>query len=53
VPKIEMAAKAAVRDFDAALPALRTMRDVGEHFDDYALEEGRQKASLSTRPSGR
>jgi hypothetical protein len=28
---------AALAEFDAALPGLATMRNVGEHFDDYAL----------------
>jgi hypothetical protein len=30
---------AALVDFDAAIPGLTTMRDVGEHIDDYALND--------------
>jgi hypothetical protein len=29
----------AIADFDAALPGLRTMRNVGEHIDQYALND--------------
>lgn len=32
------AIEAATAEFDAALPGLVTMRDVGEHIDDYALK---------------
>jgi hypothetical protein len=31
----------AITDFDAALPTLKNMRDVAEHFDDYAIDRGR------------
>jgi hypothetical protein len=30
---------AAIADFDAALPGLATMRNVGEHIDNYALND--------------
>jgi hypothetical protein len=33
----------ALAQFDAALPDLKTMRDVAEHIDDYALERGKNK----------
>jgi hypothetical protein len=33
----------AVVSFDAALPAMRGMRNVGEHLDEYALDEGRDQ----------
>ena len=31
----------ALTNFDAALPALKSMRDIAEHFDDYAIDRGR------------
>src|SRR5690348_12097685 len=31
----------ALRQFDAAIPALRIMRNVSEHIDDYAFGTGR------------
>jgi len=34
----------ALSDFDAALPNLKNMRDVAEHFDDYAMDRGRNSA---------
>ena len=34
----------AVKEFDAALPMLKNMRDIAEHFDDYALDKGQIKA---------
>jgi hypothetical protein len=33
--------RAALSEFDAALPHLKTMRDVAEHIDDYAVDSGR------------
>jgi hypothetical protein len=33
----------ALEAFDAALPMLKTMRDTAEHFDDYAMERGRNQ----------
>jgi hypothetical protein len=35
--------KAALREFDNALPDLRKMRNVGEHIDEYAVEAGRDR----------
>ena len=35
--------RAALDEFDAALPMLKNMRDVAEHIDDYALDRGRHK----------
>ena len=34
---------AALKAFDVALPMLPLMRNVGEHIDDYALDNGRHK----------
>jgi hypothetical protein len=44
VPAIADDIKSALRDFDAALPHLKNMRDVAEHFDDYAVDAGRLTA---------
>jgi len=41
VPEIEPALGNAIKQFDRALPGLKTMRDVAEHIDDYALDQGR------------
>lgn len=35
--------RAALRHFDASLPGLRLMRNVGEHAHDYAVEQGYAK----------
>jgi hypothetical protein len=44
VPAIRDHVQAALKEFDTQLPQLKTMRDVAEHFEDYALDRGRQKA---------
>jgi len=36
--------RVALKTFDAALPHLKKMRDVAEHIDDYAVDEGRDKS---------
>lgn len=41
VPALIKAMQDALTNFDAALPKLKRMRDIAEHFDDYALEKGR------------
>lgn len=33
----------AISEFDEALPDLQTMRNVGEHIDEYAIEKGRDR----------
>ena len=33
----------AIASFDAAVPGLKRLRDVAEHIDDYALDQGRQR----------
>jgi len=33
----------AIAEFDRALPDLKRMRDVAEHFDDYAVDDGHRK----------
>jgi hypothetical protein len=40
---------AALVDFDAALPGLATMRNVGEHIDDYALDAPKRHHRNVTR----
>jgi len=39
VPAIKPDILAAVKEFDASLPGLKTTRDVAEHFDDYAVDK--------------
>ena len=34
----------AITAFEARLPGLKLMRDVAEHIDDYALDNGRNRA---------
>jgi hypothetical protein len=41
VPTVKSAIRIALASFDAALPTLKNMRDIAEHFDDYALDRGR------------
>ena len=44
IPQLQASLGAALAQFDRALPDLKKMRDVAEHVDDYALDQGRQKA---------
>jgi hypothetical protein len=39
----------ALADFDRSVPMLKVMRDVSEHIDDYALENGRRHHRQVTR----
>jgi hypothetical protein len=41
IPKIKNEIRLALHKFDAAVPDLKKLRDVAEHFDDYALDRGR------------
>jgi hypothetical protein len=41
VPAIENHIKMALNKFDTALPMIKNIRDVAEHFDDYAMDHGR------------
>jgi len=41
VPAINAAVTTALSDFDLALPMVKNMRDIAEHFDDYAIGKGR------------
>ncbi len=43
VPGITSNIKNALKEFDLKLPNLKTMRDVSEHIDDYAVDNGRNK----------
>lgn len=40
----------AISGFDAALPGLKVMRDVGEHSGDYALDQPRRHRQDKTSP---
>jgi hypothetical protein len=41
--------RAVLDEFDEALPALRSMRDVGEHIDDYASDSSRRRHPVNRR----
>jgi hypothetical protein len=41
VPEIKANITAGPAEFDAALPMVKTMRDVAEHFDDDGVDKGR------------
>jgi hypothetical protein len=43
LPRIAEDMRKAIAEFDAAVPMLSDMRNVAEHFDDYALDKGRNK----------
>lgn len=43
IGRFHPAVAAAIADFDARLPALAVMRNVGEHMEDYALDQGRDR----------
>ena len=42
-PSVRAEINASLDAFDKALPMLRTMRNVGEHIDDYAVDRGRDR----------
>jgi len=44
VPALKSAMQNALTNFDTALPALKNMRDIAEHFDDYAMDRGRDSS---------
>lgn len=44
IPQLQASLGTSLEQFDKALPNLKKMRDVAEHVDDYALDQGRQKA---------
>lgn len=43
IPPLKASVVSAIAAFDAALPDLRMMRDVGEHINEYARDRGRKK----------
>ncbi len=50
VPAFKAALSLPMKHFDDALPALKTMRDIGEHIDDYALDlERRHRKEIDRR----
>jgi hypothetical protein len=49
VPALKRAMKEAQKNFDAAVPALKTMRDIAEHFDEHAMDKGHYSSSISRR----
>jgi hypothetical protein len=44
VPELQLLLSEAIGQFDRALPGLNVMRNVGEHIDDYGIDQGRNKA---------
>jgi hypothetical protein len=44
VPELKLSLVAAIEQFDRALPGLKSIRDVAEHIDEYALDQGRTKS---------
>ena len=44
IPAIEKEIGNAILAFDAVLSALQRMRNVAEHFDDYATDSGRDRS---------
>jgi hypothetical protein len=44
VPELKAAMQNALKSFDSQLPMLKNMRDTAEHFDDYALDKGRNRS---------
>ena len=49
VPAAGVKINRAIATFDAALPMLQTMRNVGEHIDDYARDNKRRRDKEVTR----
>jgi hypothetical protein len=43
VPAAKVAMEVAIQQFDRNLPMLATMRNVGEHIDDYALDSEKRR----------
>ena len=41
IPEVKPHLTIPLQEFQAALPTLKRMRDVAEHFDDYAVDKGR------------
>jgi hypothetical protein len=48
VPTLAAPMQIALDTFDASLPMLKRMRDIAEHFDDYAVDRGRDRAITRT-----
>jgi hypothetical protein len=42
-PAVAASMKTALATFDNSLPMLKRMRDIAEHFDDYAVDRGRDR----------
>jgi len=43
IPELKSSLSSAIRVFDATVPSLKQFRDVAEHIDDYALDQGRRQ----------
>lgn len=44
LPELQPKLLDAIEQFDRALPGLKNMRDVAEHIDDYAVDQGRKRS---------
>jgi hypothetical protein len=44
IPEIQPAVSAALKEFDAALPHLKKLRNVAEHVDEHAVDHGRERS---------
>jgi hypothetical protein len=44
IPETQSSVGTALKEFDAALPHLKRMRDIAEHIDEYAVDQGRQRS---------
>jgi hypothetical protein len=44
IPELNATVAVALVQFDNALPGLKAMRDVAEHIDEYAIDQGRKKS---------
>ncbi len=45
IPEIQKVMLQALNSFDSALPHLKKFRDVAEHFDEYAVDQGHDKST--------
>lgn len=44
IPSLWKSLEPELDNFKAAIPDIKKLRDIGEHFDDYVLEKGRNKS---------
>lgn len=49
IPSLRDKIEAALGDYDKAIPGVKKLRDIAEHFDDYILMKGRDKTIPASR----